>query len=215
MDWKGLLPEYQTNFLPWAGDLGLSGYGRTMFKAYWRSWGWVSPMKGATWVMLTWTAMLLGLGICFVWPYVASSLRSWREDPDRLRKKFQGILSIPAFADTIRKVLKAINRLSINNHIIKRRRNMNKIIMCISVSPSVVSKPDNWDDGHSHKWRGTRWVQGGVRNMCSDRGRLYDALLGQHLPAVRSRHHPAHRGGAESCLKIQEAKYFVETSLQW
>ena len=30
-----------------------------------------------------------GLGICFVWPYVASSLRSWREDPDRLRKKFQ------------------------------------------------------------------------------------------------------------------------------
>ena len=25
-----------------------------------RSWGWASPMKGATWVMLTWTAMLLG-----------------------------------------------------------------------------------------------------------------------------------------------------------
>ena len=25
-----------------------------------RSWGWVSLMKGATWVMLTWTAMLLG-----------------------------------------------------------------------------------------------------------------------------------------------------------
>jgi len=60
-------------------------------------------MKGATWVMLTWSAMLLGLGICFVWPYVASSLRSWRDDPERLRKKFQGILSIPAFADTIRK----------------------------------------------------------------------------------------------------------------
>ena len=90
-----------------------------------------------------------------------------------------------------------------------------------------------------HDYRG---VQGGVRNMCSDRGRLYDALLGQHLPAggseththshtqtqththtvkhkkyanthlisilaqkkcifpVWSRHHPANRGGAESCL---------------
>ena len=24
------------------------------------AWGWGSPMKGATWVMLTWTAMLLG-----------------------------------------------------------------------------------------------------------------------------------------------------------
>ena len=35
MDWRGVLPEYPTNFLPWAGDLGLSDYGRTMFKAYW------------------------------------------------------------------------------------------------------------------------------------------------------------------------------------
>ena len=82
------------------------------------------------------------------------------------------------------------------------------VFILISVSLPVVSKPDNWDDGHSHKWRGTRspspspWssrspssqsslshhhdyrgVQGGVRNMCSDRGRLYNALLGQHLPA--------------------------------
>ena len=66
---------------------------------------------------------------------------------------FQGILSIPAFADTIRKVWKA---LSINIQNIKRRREINKLSV-LTASLLVVSKPDNRDDGHSHKWRGTRW----------------------------------------------------------
>ena len=65
---------------------------------------------------------------------------------------FQGILSIPAFADTIRKVWKA---LSINIQNIKRRREINKLSV-LTASLLVVSKPDNRDDGHSHKWRGTR-----------------------------------------------------------
>ena len=45
---------------------------------------------------------------------------------------------------------------------------------------------------HGHQHNGLydyRGVQGGVRNMCSDRGRLYDALLGQHLPAGGSETH--------------------------
>ena len=116
---------------------------------------------------------------------------------------FQGILSIPAFADTIREVWKA---LSINIQNIKRRREINKLSV-LTASLLVVSKPDNWDDGHSHKWRGTRspspspWssrspssqsslshhhdyrgVQGGVRHLRPHRGGLHHALLRQYMP---------------------------------
>ena len=59
-----------------------------------------------------------------------------------------------------------------------------------------------------HDYRG---VQGGVRNMCSDRGRLYDALLGQHLPAGGSETHTHKHTLTQSNIKNMQTHTWYQS----